>query len=149
MLMSEPAEFVKTFVTDLDAALGKLKPNAKLSQLQRLWLGFCLTGMLLTNTVCWAKFERVSLGEYSIAALSWMFREAKIAWDHLLLASVTVVLERHGITEGVLVLDAGRTVVRLLPPLVIEKAQIDKAIKVLDSVLGEEENERAGSTIPN
>jgi acetylornithine/LysW-gamma-L-lysine aminotransferase len=51
--------------------------------------------------------------------------------------------------KGVLVLDAGRTVVRLLPPLVIEKAQIDKAISVLDTVLGEEENERASSTVPN
>lgn len=51
--------------------------------------------------------------------------------------------------RGVLVLDAGRTVVRLLPPLVIEKAQIDKAIAVLDEVLGEEENERASSTVPN
>src|SRR5664280_201686 len=105
MLMSEPARFIKTFVDDLDAALGKLKPNAKLTQLQKIWLGFCLTGMLLTNSVCWAKFERASLGEYKIAALSWMFREAKVAWDYLLLASVTLVLKRHGITEGVLVLD--------------------------------------------
>jgi acetylornithine/LysW-gamma-L-lysine aminotransferase len=51
--------------------------------------------------------------------------------------------------KGILVLDAGRTVVRLLPPLVIEKVQIDKAIAVLDTVLGEEENERASSSIPN
>jgi acetylornithine/LysW-gamma-L-lysine aminotransferase len=51
--------------------------------------------------------------------------------------------------KGVLVLDAGRTVVRLLPPLVIERAQIDKAISVLDSVLGEEEHERASSTVSN
>jgi acetylornithine/LysW-gamma-L-lysine aminotransferase len=51
--------------------------------------------------------------------------------------------------KGVLVLDAGRTVVRLLPPLVIEKAQIDKAIAVLDSVLGEEEDERASNTVSN
>jgi acetylornithine/LysW-gamma-L-lysine aminotransferase len=51
--------------------------------------------------------------------------------------------------RGILVLDAGRTVVRLLPPLVIEKAQIDKALAVLDTVLGEEENERASSTVPN
>jgi hypothetical protein len=105
MLMSEPAHFIKTFITDLDAALGKLKPNAKLTQLQRIWLGFCLTGMLLTNSVCWAKFERASLGGYKIAALSWMFREAKIAWNYLLLASVTLSLERHGVVEGVLVLD--------------------------------------------
>jgi [amino-group carrier protein]-gamma-(L-lysyl/L-ornithyl)-L-glutamate aminotransferase len=52
-------------------------------------------------------------------------------------------------SKGVLVLDAGRTVVRLLPPLVIEKAQIDQAIAVLDKVLGEEENERASSSVPN
>jgi acetylornithine/LysW-gamma-L-lysine aminotransferase len=52
--------------------------------------------------------------------------------------------------KGVLVLDAGRTVVRLLPPLVIQKEQIDRALVVLDEVLGEEENERAGSgTVPN
>jgi len=52
-------------------------------------------------------------------------------------------------SKGVLVLDAGRTVVRLLPPLVIEKGQIDQAIAVLDIVLGEEENERASSSVPN
>jgi acetylornithine/LysW-gamma-L-lysine aminotransferase len=51
--------------------------------------------------------------------------------------------------KAVLVLDAGRTVVRLLPPLIIEKAQIDKAIEVLDTVLGEEENERASNTVLN
>ncbi len=52
-------------------------------------------------------------------------------------------------SKGVLVLDAGRTVVRLLPSLVINKKQIDRTIKVLDEVLGEEENERASSTVPN
>jgi hypothetical protein len=105
MLMSEPAPFIKTFVTELDGALGKLKANAKLTETQRFWLGLCLTGILLTNTVCWAKFQRACLGAYQVAALSWMFRDAKIAWDYLLLASVTLVLEQHGITEGVLVLD--------------------------------------------
>ena len=51
--------------------------------------------------------------------------------------------------KGVLVLDAGRTVVRLLPPLVIEKEQVNKVIAVLDTVLGEEENEQASSTVPD
>jgi acetylornithine/LysW-gamma-L-lysine aminotransferase len=58
-----------------------------------------------------------------------------------------VILKALG--KGVLVLDAGRTVVRLLPPLVIEKQQIDRAVAVLDEALGEEEHERASSTIPN
>jgi len=48
--------------------------------------------------------------------------------------------------KGVLILDAGRTVVRLLPPLVISKEQVDRAVAVLDEVLGDEENERAGSS---
>jgi acetylornithine/LysW-gamma-L-lysine aminotransferase len=40
--------------------------------------------------------------------------------------------------RGVLVLDAGRNVVRFLPPLVIEKEQIDKVVEVLDSALEKE-----------
>jgi LysW-gamma-L-lysine/LysW-L-ornithine aminotransferase len=51
--------------------------------------------------------------------------------------------------NGVLILDAGRNVLRLLPPLVITKEQIDKAIAVLDVALGEEENARASGTSPN
>jgi acetylornithine/LysW-gamma-L-lysine aminotransferase len=41
--------------------------------------------------------------------------------------------------RGVLILEAGRNVLRFLPPLVIEKEQIDKAVAVLDAVIGEEE----------
>jgi len=48
--------------------------------------------------------------------------------------------------RGVLILDAGRNVLRFLPPLVIEKEQIDKAISVLDAVLEEEENARSSGT---
>ena len=60
----------------------------------------------------------------------------------------------HGVllktlSKGVLGVDAGRTVVRILPPLVITKPQIDRAITALDEALGEEENERASSTVPN
>jgi acetylornithine/LysW-gamma-L-lysine aminotransferase len=51
--------------------------------------------------------------------------------------------------EGVLILDAGRNVLRFLPPLVITKDQVDKAISVLDTVLGEEENARTSSTTSN
>ncbi|MHC3129155.1 MAG: aspartate aminotransferase family protein [Candidatus Bathyarchaeota archaeon] len=40
--------------------------------------------------------------------------------------------------RGVLVLDAGRNVVRFLPPLVIEKEQIDRVIEVLDVVMEKE-----------
>ncbi len=60
----------------------------------------------------------------------------------------------HGVllktlSKGVLIIDAGRTVIRILPPLVITKPQIDRAITALDEALGEEANERASSTVPN
>jgi DDE superfamily endonuclease len=61
--------------------------------------------VLVTNSICWARFERASLGTYSLAALSWMFRHSKIPWDHLLMASVRVILRHHGITSGSLVID--------------------------------------------
>jgi len=40
--------------------------------------------------------------------------------------------------RGVLVLDAGRNVVRFLPPLVIEKEQIDTVVEVLDAAMEKE-----------
>ena len=42
--------------------------------------------------------------------------------------------------QGVLVLDAGRNVVRFLPPLVIEKEQLDKVVAALDTAM-EKENQ--------
>ena len=103
--MNEPAQFITDFINDIDEALAKLKPNAKLTRKQKIWLAVCLTGMLLVNAVCWAKFERASLGKYKEGALSWMLRHSKIFWAYLLIASVTLILERHGIKEGVLELD--------------------------------------------
>jgi len=40
--------------------------------------------------------------------------------------------------RGVLVLDAGRNVLRFLPPLVIEKEQINRVVEVLDEVMEKE-----------
>ncbi|RLI45186.1 aspartate aminotransferase family protein [Candidatus Bathyarchaeota archaeon] len=47
--------------------------------------------------------------------------------------------------KGVLILDAGRNILRFLPPLVIEKEHIDRVVAVLDAILEEEENERLRS----
>ncbi|MEE8354609.1 MAG: aspartate aminotransferase family protein [Candidatus Bathyarchaeia archaeon] len=44
--------------------------------------------------------------------------------------------------RGVLFLDAGRNVVRMLPPLIIDREEIDRAITVLDEVIEVEENAR-------
>lgn len=51
--------------------------------------------------------------------------------------------------KGVLILDAGRNVLRFLPPLVIEKEHIDSVIAVLDPILDEEEHERLRGSSPS
>ena len=100
-----PLPFIESYVEGLNESLGTHSPSRKLSRGQRAWLKFCLMGILLTNTVCWAAFERAGWGEYRLGALSWMFRRSKLAWDLLWQASVSWVLHQHGITDGVLVAD--------------------------------------------
>jgi hypothetical protein len=105
MVIGKPAPFVSAFVEAVDGSMCDHHPGQGLSALQRAWLAFCLTAILVTNSVCWARFARASLGTYSLAALSWMFRHAKIPWEELLVASLRVILRAYGITSGTLVLD--------------------------------------------
>ena len=105
MVIGKPAPFVSAFVDAVDAAIRTHQPQHALSGTQRTWLAFCITAVLVTNSICWARFARASLGTYAMAALSWMFRHSKIPWEHLLVASVRVILRHHGITAGTLVVD--------------------------------------------
>ncbi len=105
MLIGKPAPFVSAFVAAVDEAIRAHQPSCGMSAMQRAWLAFCVTAVLVTNSICWARFERASLGTYSLAALSWMFRHSKMPWDQLLVASVRVVLRHHGLTAGSLVID--------------------------------------------
>ena len=105
MVIGKPAPFVSAFVAAVDAAIRAHQPHHALSVTQRAWLAFCITAVLVTNSMCWARFERASLGTYAMAALSWMFRHSKIPWEHLLVARVRVILRHHGITSGNLIID--------------------------------------------
>ena len=105
MIIGKPAPFVSAFIDAVDTAIRAHQPHHAMSATQRAWLAFCVTAVLVTNSICWARFERASLGTYALAALSWMFRHSKIPWDHLLVASVRVILRYHGITSGSLVID--------------------------------------------
>jgi hypothetical protein len=105
MVIGKPAPFVSAFVDAVDAAIRTHQPQHAMSATQRTWLAFCLTAVLVTHSICWARFARASLGTYAMAALSWMFRHSKIPWEHRLVASVRVILRHHGITSGSLVID--------------------------------------------
>jgi hypothetical protein len=105
MVIGKPLPFIRAFVEAIDEAIAAHSPGQRMAALQRAWVSFCLTAILVTNSICWARFERASLGTYSLAALSWMFRHSKIPWEHLLVASVRVILCQYGITSGNLVID--------------------------------------------
>ena len=60
---------------------------------------------------------------------------------------LNIILE--AMQKGVLVLDAGKNVVRFLPPLVINEENIDTVVTVMDEVLEGEENKRLRSSVSN
>lgn len=97
--------FVEQFIKELNDSIGREVPEFRLTLIQQYWLSFCLSGILVTNSVCWARFERASLGNYTVSALSWMFCKSVIAWESLFLFSVKLVLSSYGITQGTLVID--------------------------------------------
>jgi hypothetical protein len=105
MILGKPAPFVRAFVETVHDAIREHHPSHAMSATQRTWLAFCVTAVLITNSLCGARCERASRGTYALAALSWMFRHSKRPWDQLLVASVRVIIRHHGSTAGTLVSD--------------------------------------------
>lgn len=105
MFIIKPLPFVRSFIDELNQGIKEYNPDKSLTLIQKGWLGFCIMAIIMTNTVCWAKFERASIGKYSLVAISWMFRRSTIPWDYLLAISTTVILRRYGITSGCLAID--------------------------------------------
>ena len=105
MVMGTPAPVVRTVVAAVDDAIRAYHPRHTMSATPRAWLACCVTAVLVTNAMGWARVERASLGTSALAAVSWRFRHRKMPWDNLLVASVRVIWPPHGITSGTLVMD--------------------------------------------
>jgi hypothetical protein len=105
MLIDQPLPFIKKYVAALNEAIVTCNAQKRLSRIQHLWLSFCVMAVMVPNSVCWSRFQKVGLGRYHIVALSWMFRKSKIPWELLLQRSVQVILNTYGITEGYLAID--------------------------------------------
>jgi acetylornithine/LysW-gamma-L-lysine aminotransferase len=94
--------------------------------------------------------KTVEHGEYTLAKLKALEEKYRIVREvrgkglmmalELRFDVLNIILK--AMDQGVLLLDAGRNIVRLLPPLIIEKEQINRVVEVLDEVLGEEEAAR-------
>ena len=105
MFIHKALDFTETYVEAVNNALMGIDEEAELSKAQKEWLAFCLTGIIVNNEICWSKMEKSSLGDHTVAALSWMFRNAKITWPILLQASTNLLLNKYSITKGFLVVD--------------------------------------------
>lgn len=105
MLIKKLLPFVEDYISRLNSELTHYSPGATLTRCQRFWLGFCITGIVLTNSINWTAFARISMGKYNKSALSWMFRHSKIAWDQLFHCSLDIIFKIYKITKGVLSID--------------------------------------------
>lgn len=105
MIINDGLPFIKEYVNSLNSAIKEHSPEHSMSKIQCYWLSFVILGLLVTNTLCWSRFERFGLGRYKQSATCWMFKRAKIAWDMLLFGSVMKIIEIYKIHYGVLVID--------------------------------------------
>jgi hypothetical protein len=90
MLIGEPLLFIKNYVEKLNDAIKTYCPEKGLTRIQRHWLSFCVTAIIVTNSVCWSQFEKVGIGRYRIGSLSWIFRKSSIPWHLLLQVQMSV-----------------------------------------------------------
>lgn len=105
MIIGEGLPFIKDYVASINEAIKQQSPEKSLTRLQSYWLSFVILGLLVTNSLCWKRFEKFSVGRYSTAGLSWMFCKARIAWELMLQASVVHLFSVYRIKSGVLVID--------------------------------------------
>jgi len=105
MLRRHILPFIVDYIDLLSNSLKAVNPEYRLTNIQKCYLGFCLGGILLTNSICWARFSRAGFGTWLEKSLSWMFRQSKIEWEGLFRQSIEVLLKKYGITEGSIEID--------------------------------------------
>lgn len=96
---------VSNYVEALLVILKEKKQSLFLTNTQKIWLKFCLSMIILTNSINWEKFERFSLKAYKAKALGFIFHHAKINWDVLFICGISLLLKTYGVSIGHLIVD--------------------------------------------
>lgn len=105
MLIGESLPFIRDYIAAINKAIKEKAAENQLTRLQCYWLSFVILGLLVTNSLCWARYERFSVGRFTLEQISWMFRKAKIIWELLLQASTLHIIKMYNIREGILAID--------------------------------------------
>ena len=104
MIAGKPFSFIIDYVNKLSSGLEQKQAKSGLTQGQKIWLGFCIMYIMVTESVCWRTFVQAGLGRYSEALLSHYFH-SPMTWHLMISVSMRIVLESFGTFEGVLVID--------------------------------------------
>jgi hypothetical protein len=104
-LIGTPAPVVNACVDAVDETIREPRPSHGMSTMQHAGRAFCVTAVLVTHAIGWARFARASRGTDALAALSWLFRHSKMPWAARLVARVRVILRHDGLTCGSRVID--------------------------------------------
>ena len=104
-MLIRPLPIVNAYIDALSDSLKFIKPSAKLTRTQKAMLAFVIVGIIVTESLNWAAFERRSLGKVKPSNLRWFFYSAKVFWHQLLEASTRHVLRQYGVSSGVLAID--------------------------------------------
>lgn len=99
------SDFVRTYIDSISGSLSTSNPEYRLTLIQKSWLGFCLMGILLSNSVNWSVYSRLSLGRYSVSCLSWMFRKSCLNFDLLFEHSIYNILLAYDLESGHILFD--------------------------------------------
>ena len=83
MIVGKPLNFVNDYVNKLNDIISLCQINATMTSGHQKWLAFCLTCIMVTGSICWRKFSRISLGFFSDALLSW-YDQSPMTWELLL-----------------------------------------------------------------
>lgn len=96
---------VSNYVEALMLIMKEKNPSSVLTNTQKKWLKFCLSMIILTNSLNWEKFERFSLKAYKAKALGFIFHHAKINWNMLFICGISLLLKLYGVRVGHLIVD--------------------------------------------
>ena len=81
------------YVNSLNSELEQ-QGHRRISQIQTGMLMLVLLGMSLTQSLCWARIERISGGAIQDGTLSKWFYHGMKCWDYILRISSLVVIKR-------------------------------------------------------
>ena len=96
---------ITEYIDALSGSLKSIKPSAQLTHAQKAKLAVIIIGIIVTETLNWAAFERRSLGKIKPSTLRWFCYSAKVRWHLLLQASTRHILSQYGVNTGTLTID--------------------------------------------